>query len=129
MNSTLSFETGTLFLKAGASAPSSLVLRGDPFISGWEIIDNSRSVVDGQIQDAAWTYFFLAGEMKSTTLGFDPKKTLVAGLRRLADMTKVLRCNSFEISGVTHKRFLGLSRVSLSCHARHLQKGHLLYSE
>ena len=125
----VSLETGTIFLEAGAPAPISLILRCDSFMNGWEVVDNSRSVVDGQMRDEGWTYFFLAGEMTTTNFGFAREKTLATGLRRLAEMTKALRCNSFEISSVTYKLLFGLSRVSLSCHARHLQQGQLFSSE
>ena len=129
MSSVVSVETGTIFLEAGAPVPVSLVMRCDSFMNGWGVVDSSPSAVDGQMRDEGWTYFFLAGEMKTTTFGLDPEKTLASGLSRLAEMTKALRCNSFEISSATHELFLGVSRVSLSCHARHLQKGHLLSSE
>jgi hypothetical protein len=129
MNSVMSFETGTIFLKAGALAPASLFLRPDSLMNGWGVLANSHAVVDRQMRDEGWTFFFLAGEMKATTFRFDREKALATGLRRLAEMTKALRCNSYEISRVTHKLFLGVSRVSVSCHARHLQQGHLFYSE
>lgn len=129
MNSIMSFESGIIFLKEGALTPASLVLRGDSFMNGWRVVDHCPSVVDRQMREAGWTFFFLAGKMKATTFRFNREKALAAGLKRLAEMTKALRCNSFEISRVTHKLFLGISRVSISCHARHLQHGHLLFSE
>ena len=129
MNSATSFESGIIFLKEGASAPASLVLRSDSFINGWRVVDHCPSVVDRQMRDTGWTFFVVAGEMRATTFRFDRGKALAAGLRRLAEMTKALRCNGFEISRVTHKAILGVSRVSVSCHARHLQQGSLLTGE
>jgi hypothetical protein len=129
MKSIMPFESGTIFLIAGALAPASLILRCDSLMNGWDVVEDSKSVVDKQMRDAGWTFFFLAGEMKATTFRFDRERALAAGLKRLAEMTKALRCNSFEISRVTHKLFLGVSRVRVSCHARHLQQGHLFSSE
>lgn len=129
MNNVMSFESGTIFLESGTLTPASLVLRCDSFMSGWEVVDNCPSEIETQMADEGWTFFFLAGEMRATIFGLDAEKTLATGLRRLAGMTKALRCNSFEIAHVTHQVFLGVSRVSLSCHARHLQKGHLRSSE
>ena len=129
MNRVMSFEAGTIFLEAGALAPASLVLQCDSLMNGWRVVANSPAIVDRQMRDEGWTFFSLAEEMKATTFRLDRENALATGLRRLAEMTKALRCNSFEISHVTHKLFLGVSRVSVSCHARHLQQGHLLYSE
>jgi hypothetical protein len=43
MNSAMSFETGTIFLEAGALAPASLVLRCDSLIDEWGVVANSPS--------------------------------------------------------------------------------------
>jgi hypothetical protein len=129
MSNVMSFETGTIFLASGTSSPASLVLRGDSVMSGWGVIENSRSTVDKEMNDAGWNLFFLAGEISATVFGFDDQKLLAAGLRRLARTVKALKCNSFEIAHVVRSAFLGVSRVSLSGHARHLQKGTLLFGE
>jgi hypothetical protein len=59
------------------------------------------------MKDEGCTFFFLAEEMKATTLRIDREKAFATGLRRLAERTKALRCNSFEISRVTNELFLG----------------------
>jgi len=121
MNSALSFETGTTFLQAGTPMPGSLVLRYGSFMDGWGVVDNPQSMAGKEMKDAGWHFSFLAGEMKATAFGFDGAKALASGLKRLAEMAKTIRCNSFEISHVTHMLVLGISKVSVSAHARNLR--------
>lgn len=45
----------------------------------------------------------------------------------LSGQVKVERCNAFEITQIKSVRFRGISRVSISAHARHLQKGSLFF--
>jgi hypothetical protein len=127
MSQVMSFETGSILLADGAAAPESLHLRSDSLLGGWGLIANARSTVDKDMTDAGWTLFFVAGGIKATVFGFDEQKTVPAALKRLAGMVKDLKCNSFEIAQVTHSLFMGISRVTLSGHARHLQKGSLLF--
>jgi hypothetical protein len=129
MNQFKSFETGSILLADGAPAPSSLHLSGDALLGGWGLIANARSTVDKDMTDAGWTLFFVAGGIKVTVFGFDERKTVPAALKRLARIVRDLKCNSFEIAQVTHSLFMGISSVTLSGHARHLQKGSLLFGE
>ena len=110
----------------GSKAPASLALRCDSFMTGWEVMEKSRTDVEQQMKEEGWTFFFVAGEMEATSFRFDAEKALATGLKRLGEMTKALHCNSFEISHVTHQIFLGISRVCVACHARNLQQGFLL---
>jgi hypothetical protein len=114
---------GSILLATGTVSPSALLFRPDSFLSGWGVVKNSRADVETDMTGAGWKLFFLAGEMKATALGFGEEKTLPAALHRLGAMAQRLKCNGFEITQVTRSLFLGLTRVTVTGHARHLQKG------
>jgi hypothetical protein len=65
----------------------------------------------------------MAGVIKSTVFGFDRQKRLGEALARLLTSVKSQHCNSIEITQVTEKSFLKVPYVTMSAHARHLQKG------
>ena len=67
----------------------------------------------------------MAGEIKATVFGFDKQKALRTALKRLIADVRSQHCNSIEITGVVDKSFLRMPCVSVSAHARHLQKGQL----
>jgi hypothetical protein len=67
----------------------------------------------------------MAGEIKTTVFGFDRQHALCAALQRLIAVVKSQHCNGIEITRVTEKSFLKVPYVSVSAHARHLQKGQL----
>jgi hypothetical protein len=114
---------GSIWIEAGTHLPSSLLLQSEPDSNGWAALNGGRSAFEKEIQDAGWTFFFMAGEIRSTVFGFDKQKTLRTALERLIANVKSHNCNSIEITRVTGKSFLKVPYVSVSAHPRHLQKG------
>jgi hypothetical protein len=49
-------------------------------------------------------------------------------MRQLVRKAAALSCNAIEITSIAATRFLGLSRVSIRVHFRHLQKESALFS-
>lgn len=122
-----SMEAGDIHVERAARLPAFLDFGGDPIaggllLKGWSVIRNLRSTLDAETAKAGWTFFFMAGKIEGTWFGVDRQKTLGAALGRLARHVKSERCNSFEIIQVTSKHFLGVFRVSVAAHARHLQE-------
>ena len=111
---------GSILIEEGTQLPDSVLLESESYSSGWAALRNPRSL-DPEIKGR--TFFFMAGEIKSTVFGFDRQKTLGAALKRLATSVKLTKCNSFEITQVTRKSFLKVPYVSITAHRRHLQKG------
>ena len=87
--------------------------------------NGARSAFEKTIHEEGWTLFFMAGEIKTTVFGFDRQHALRAALKRLIAVVKSQHCNGIEITRVTDKSFLKVPHVSVSAHARHLQKGQL----
>ena len=114
---------GSILIQEGTYLPNSRPLRTRSDGSGWAAVEDSRSVFEKAVRAAGWTFFFMAGEIKTTVFGFDRQKTLRAALQRLIRNVKSQNCNSIEITQVTGRSFLKLPYVSVSAHPRHLQKG------
>ena len=118
---------GSILIEKGAHPPNSLLLQGKPDSNGWTALNGTRSAFETEVREAGWTFFFMAGAIKTAVFGFDKQKTLRAALKRLIANVKSHNCNGIEITQVTEKTFLKLPYVSVSAHARHLQKG-LIFS-
>jgi len=110
-------------MDGGARLPNSRLLPRAPDSNGWTALNGARSAFETEIREAGWTFFFLAGKIKSTVFGFDRQRALRTALKRLIANVKSHNCNGIEIAQVTEKTFLKVPYVSVSAHARHLQKG------
>ena len=124
---THSMEAGDIHVERAARLPAFLDFGDDPFsggllLKGWSVIRNLRSTLDAETAKAGWTFFFMAGRIEGTGFGVDREKTDRAALGRVAGHARSEHCNSFEIIHVTSKRFLGIFRVTVAAHARHLQE-------
>jgi len=102
--------------------PDFLRLQCESDSNGWAAVKDARSTFE-KTQEEGWTFFFMAGEIKATVFGFDKPKALRAAVKRLITDVKSQHCNSIEITRVVGKSFLRVPYVSVSAHARHLQKG------
>lgn len=105
--------------------PRSLRLPTQPDSNGWTTVNGNRPAFEKTIHEEGWTLFFMAGEIKTSVFGFDRQHALRAALKRLIAVVKSQHCNGIEITRVTDKSFLKVPYVSVSAHARHLQKGQL----
>ncbi len=114
---------GSILVEEGTHLPKSLLLQSESISNGWTAVKDARSTFEKAIQEAGWTFFFMAGEIKATVFGFDRQKALRAALKRLLADVKSQHCNSIEITRVIGKSFLKVPYVSVSAHPRHLQKG------
>jgi hypothetical protein len=123
MTDTITAET--ILVEEGTHLPGSLLLQSESDSNGWAAVKGARSTFEKAIQEAGWTFFFMAGEIKTTVFGFDRQKALRAALRRLIRDVKFQHCNSIEITRVMGRSFLRVPYVSVSAHPRHLQKGML----
>jgi hypothetical protein len=116
-------KTGTILIENGTLLPNSLVLASEPYCTGWTSVTNLRSDLERDIDQAGWTFFFLAGEIHATVFGFNPETSVHTAVERLVASAKSQNCNCLEIGQVTMKSFLGLPFASVSAHSRHIQGG------
>jgi len=114
---------GNILVQEGTNLPKSLLLQSESNSNGWAAVKDARSTFEKAVQEAGWTFFFMAGEIKANVFGFDRQKARRAALNRLIADAKSQHCNSIEITRVVDKSFLSVPYVSISAHPRHLQKG------
>jgi hypothetical protein len=118
---------GDILVAGGTYLPQSFLLQSESDSNGWAAIKDVRATFETTVQEAGWTFFFMAGEIKTTVFGFDKQKALRVALNRLIADVESQHCNSIEITQVRSKSFLYMPYVSVFAHARHLQKA-LLFS-
>ncbi|HEX2715968.1 MAG TPA: hypothetical protein VHM88_27610 [Candidatus Acidoferrales bacterium] len=121
-------ETGIILIKEGTLLPEALRLESEPFAPGWRLVkDLDGYGLDRRIQEAGWTFFCLAGEIKATVLGLDGQKTVRRAVKRILGKLKSEKFNSLEITAVASKRFLGVPYASVSARSRHIQESMFLF--
>ncbi len=123
-------KTGTILIEEGALLPESLRFESEPYANGWRLVkDLDGYGLDRKIREAGWTFFYMAGEIKASVLGFDGEETKRRAIKRMVAILKSdkFNFNSLEITQVAAKRFLGLPYVSVSAHWRHIQESLVLF--
>ena len=68
---------GSILVEEGTHLPKSLLLRSESSSNGWAAVKDVRATFEKAIQQAGWTFFFMAGEIKTTVFGFE-----LAGFRK-----------------------------------------------
>ena len=120
-------KAGTIMMKAGTIIPQSLRVETEPYSHGWEIIKNSDAdAVDRDIRRADWNFFFLAGNIQATALGYWGERTVRRAMERVVAKAEPSKFNCLEITEVSAKQFLGFPYVHVSAHSRHIQKSPFL---
>ena len=123
-------KTGTILIKDGTFLPDALRFESEPCATGWRLVKD----LDGyglhcKINEAEWTFFCLAGEIKATIFGFDGQKTVRRAVKRILANLKSSKFNSLEITRVASKSFLGLPCVNVSACSRHIQESMYLFCD
>src|SRR6476659_8135208 len=111
-------KPGTILIENGTLLPRSLVLASEPYSRDWTTVTNLRSDFVRDIDQAGWTFFFLAGHIQATVFGFSREKAVHTAVDRLIANAKSRNCNCLEIGQVTMKSFLGLPFARVSAHSR-----------
>lgn len=122
--------TGTVLVKNDAVLPDDLLLESEPYAAGWRMItDLDGFGLDHALQKTGWTYFCLAGALKTTVFGIDKQSTLHRAVERLLARGKSDGFNSLEITHVASvgsERFPLVRYVTVSAQWRHIQESMFL---
>jgi len=114
---------GAMLIKDGTVLPEPSV-KGASYSIGWKsVTDLERRDLEKQLDKAGWTFFYMAGQIKTSAFGFDEQKRMRTAVRRALQDVQSQKCNCLEIDHVTNRSFLGLPYISLSAHSRHIQNG------
>jgi len=93
----------------------------------WEIIKNSDAyALDRDIRRADWNFFFLAGSIQATALGYWRERTVRRAMERVLAKAEPSKFICLEITEVSARQFLGIPYVDVSAHSRHIQKSPFL---
>jgi hypothetical protein len=123
-------ESGTILIKESTLLPETLRLDGEPFVTGWtQVNDLDGHGLDRRIRESGWTFFYLAGEIKTTIFGLDAQKTVPKAVKRILANLKREKFNSLEITQVVPKHFLGVPCTQVYAHPRHVQKSMFLFRD
>ena len=116
---------GTVLIEKDTALPPSLRLEEESSEGSWRRVKSSFNFHELETALAAtgWTFFYLAGRITATAVGFDRQKAVRKALARLITRVKFLKCNCLEIDEVAVHSFWGIPYVSVSAHSRNIQKG------
>ena len=104
--------------------PANLSIESEAFLPGWRVVKNlDRSALTRKIEDANWSFFYLAGEIRAIVLGRDRPGTLRRAVKCVLAKQQGQKFNSLEITKIVSKRFLGIPFMSVTAHSRHMQQG------
>jgi hypothetical protein len=122
--------TGTVLVKNDALLPKGFQFESDSYTAGWKMISDTDGYgLNRAIQKAGWTYFCLAGEVKTTVFGIDNQNMLRRAIERMLARGKSDGFNSLEITRVTSvgsERFPLVRYVTVSAKWRHVQESMFL---
>jgi hypothetical protein len=118
-----SIHVGTILIEDGTHTPESLVVATEHYLAGWSSILGSTSAQLGkEIENAGWTFFYMAGEIRASGFGFDDQSRTARAIAHVVNAVRRENCNGLEITQMRRRSFLGLPYTSLVAHARHIQE-------
>ena len=119
---------GMVLIREATPLPQGLQVESEAYSQGWRLVKNfNGSSLDRKLCDSAWTFFFMAGEIKVTAFGSDLAETTRRAVEKIVAGMKSGQFNCLEITRVEKKKFLGLPFVSVGGHPRHIQESIYLF--
>jgi hypothetical protein len=120
-------EAGTILIEKGTLMPDFLLPQDESHSSGWVSVGKlDRPGLEMSIRKAGWTFFYMAGEIRTTVLGLDGNGTARRAVKRLTMNVKTQGLNCLEITRVATGSSLGVHYATVAGHARHIQEGLVL---
>jgi len=122
--------SGTVLVKNDAALPKELRFESEPYVEGWKMVtDLDGNGLDRALQKTGWTFFRLAGDVKTTAFGIDNDSMIRRAIERILARGKSDGFNSLEITQVASvgsERFPLVRYVTVSAKWRHIQEGLIL---
>lgn len=116
-------NSGTIFIREKTLLPAVLSIESEAFLPGWRAVRNLNGYELGRkIAQVGWSFFYLAGEMRTIVLGSEEEQVKRQAVRRTLGKLKGPRFNCLEITGVAAKHFLGIPFLSVTANFRHIQE-------
>ena len=116
-------RVGTMLVADGTHMPATLVVDTEHYSAGWSsIIGSSSTQLGKEIENAGWTFFYMAGELRTRGFGFSDQSRTARAVAQVINTVSRENCNCLEITQMSRRSFFGLSYTSLVAHARHIQR-------
>jgi len=123
-------KAGTILIKDGTFLPNTLRFESEPCLTGWRLVkDLDGYGLDRKIREAGWTFFYMAGEIKTIVFDFRGQMKVRRAVKRIVARMNSEKFNSLEITRVASKRFLGVPYVRVSACSRHIQESLFLFRD
>ena len=95
--------------------------------NGWARITNNQAL-QKKIAASGWTFFYMAGAMRATAVGFDHQKSVRTAVERLLANVTRQNCNCLQIDQITMHSFCGIPSVNVLAHSRHIQQASTFFN-
>lgn len=123
-------KMGTILVQEGVLLPDSLRFESEPYWKGWKLVKDLVAYgLERKIREVGWNFFYMAGEINASVVGFDVGKATDRAVKRVLAGLKTEKFNSLEITDVAADGFLGLRYVTVSAHPRHIQESMYLFHD
>lgn len=115
---------GTLLVEKGTPVPQFFSIGTESYPNAWTQVSTNHGFpeFEKELAAAGWTFFLMAGEIRTMAFGFNRQKMMDAALKRLMTNVRQQKCNCLEIDAIATHSFLGMPYVSVSAHSRRIQK-------
>ena len=119
------FSRGAVLIAPDTDLPPEWRLEYDAAVNGWSRLASTFDIRRFEREQVAggWTFFFMAGAISATAIGWNRPKMFDLALARLLSATKLEKCNCVELDNVGLRSFFGIPYVRISGHPRHIQIG------
>lgn len=116
-------QAGAILIRNGTPLPVGLQIATEPCVPGWSLIKGLDGyAMDREIRKRGWTFFTLAGRIRSIAFGIDEQAMVRRAIGRILASPKSKSFNSLEITEAAAKRFLGAPYTSVVAQSRQIQE-------
>jgi hypothetical protein len=112
---------GTLLIAEDALLPEPSPQDSHSIGNGWARITNNL-VLEKKLAAAGWSFFYMAGMIRSRVFGFERNGIMQTAVKRLLAKAASEKCNCLEIDHIAMGSFCGLPFVTVLAHSRHIQQ-------
>src|SRR6185312_15780320 len=90
---------GAILVEKNTPLPEPLRLDSDSTGTGWVRVANNvdHQQLEKELSTAGWTFFYMAGTIRTTGFGFGRQKMVNAAVKRAIANVKLQSCNCLEI--------------------------------
>ena len=126
----IDIEAGSLMLRTRVPAPEALRISTASYSKKWDVVlGQDGFALERAVHAAGWHFMCLAGAVRAMAFGRSEGKNARLAVDRVLAKIRAQDFNAAEVAEISTKHFLGIGYVSVSAHARHLQKGNALQQQ